>query len=79
MEVIRKEHKLCLCCMEEHDVLRVRLKEKNLFKGQEVEYDAVYEYCDKADKYMSSDAMISANYASLKKACREKAERKQVL
>ena len=72
MEIIRKERKLCLCCMEEHDVSYVRLKEKNLFKGQEVEYHVIYEYCEVADEYIASDSMISINDISLKNAYREK-------
>ena len=36
MEIIRKERKLCLCCMEEHEVSYVRVKEKNVFKGEEL-------------------------------------------
>lgn len=72
MEIIRKERKLCLCCMEEHDVLYVRLKEKNVFKGHEIEYDVEYEYCDVAEEYMSSEAMTSANDMSLKNAYRKK-------
>lgn len=72
MEIIRKERKLCLCCMEEHDVSYVRVKEKNVFKGQEVEYDVIYEYCDIADEYISSDVMISTNDISLKNAYRRK-------
>lgn len=72
MEVIRKERKLCLCCMEEHDVSYVRVKEKNIFRGQEIEYEAMYEYCDKANEYIASDDMISANNISLKNAYRKK-------
>ena len=72
MEIIRKEKKLCLCCMEEHEVEYVRLKEKTLFKGQEIEYDVIYEYCEVADEYISSDTMISVNDISLKDAYRKK-------
>lgn len=72
MEIMKKERKLCLCCMEEHEVSYVRLKEKNLFKGQEIEYDVICEYCEIADEYISSDNMISANDISLKDAYREK-------
>ncbi len=71
MEIIRKENKLCLSCMEKHDVLIVSIREKNVFKGQEIEYDAIYEYCDQADEYMSSENMISINDISLKNAYRK--------
>ena len=45
MEFLRKELKLCLCCMTEHDVATVRVREKNIFMGEEIEYDAIYELC----------------------------------
>ena len=72
MEIIKKERKLCLSCMEEHDVAYVRLKEKNIFKGQEIEYDVVYEYCEETNEFISSDTMISTNDISLKNAYRQK-------
>ena len=72
METIRNEHKLCLCCMEEHEVSYVRVKEVNVFKGIQVEYDAFYEYCDVADEYFSTDNLISENDVSLKNAYRKK-------
>jgi putative zinc finger/helix-turn-helix YgiT family protein len=50
----------------------VRLKETTLFKGQEIEYDVMYEYCEIADEYVSSDTMISVNDISLKDAYRKK-------
>lgn len=72
MEIIRKECKLCLCCMEKHEVSYIRVKEKNIFKGQEVEYEAIYEYCDKADEVISSEEMTTINDLSFKNAYRKK-------
>ena len=72
MEIIRKERKLCLCCMEEHEVSYVRVKEENIFKDIQVEYDACYEYCDVADEYFSTDSLLSENDISLKNAYRKK-------
>lgn len=72
MEIIRKEYKLCLCCMEEHEVSYIRVKERNVFKGQEIEYEAIYEYCDLADEVISSEEMATINDFSLKNAYRKK-------
>lgn len=72
MEVIKRENKLCLCCMENHDVLIVREKAHNTFKGQKIEYYATYEYCENTDEYIASEEMISANDISMKNAYREK-------
>ena len=68
MKVIKKERKLCVCCMEEHEVPTVRVKESNTFQGLKVEYNAIYEYCEVADQYIASDDMISANVRALKDA-----------
>ena len=54
METIKIEKKLCMCCMEEHDVHTVRVSEHNEFKGVPVEYGATYEYCELANEYIST-------------------------
>ena len=72
MIIIRKEKRLCTCCMEEHEVSTVRINDTAVFKGVEVEYDAVCEYCDLADEYYESDYMISENDVAMKNAYRKK-------
>ena len=71
METIKVERKLCMCCMEEHDVYTVRTREQNVFKGVQVEYDATYEYCSLAEEYISTEEMISANDIAMKNAYRQ--------
>ena len=71
MKVIDKERKLCTCCMEEHDVQRIVIRENNTFKGVLVEYDAEYYYCDKADETYADEQQISANDISMKNAYRQ--------
>lgn len=71
METIKIEKKLCMCCMEEHDVRTVRVSEHNEFKGVQIEYDAIYEYCEFADEYISTEEMISANDIAMKNAYRQ--------
>ena len=66
MRILKTEHKLCLCCMEEHDVQTIEVIEKNLFKGIPVEYPAIYTYCDRADELYANEPQISANYISMK-------------
>ena len=57
MKIVKKEVKLCLACMEEHEVQTVIVKEKNIFKGEKVEYDAMYEYCDRTDDFIEPENM----------------------
>lgn len=71
MRVLKKEKKLCLCCMEEHEVSLVEVQEENIFKGQKIEYKAVYEYCEIADEYIASAELISQNDIAMKNAYRE--------
>lgn len=70
MEVIKKEKRLCSCCMEEHDVMIVREEEHTIFKNQPIDYYAVYEYCDRADEYQATEEMISDNDLAMKDAYR---------
>lgn len=72
METIRSERKLCVCCMEEHEVAIVLVKNMTTFKGEQVEYLAVHEYCDRADELVTRENMITKNNASMKKAYHKK-------
>ena len=72
MEIIKTERKLCLCCMEEHDVQTVRRIEKNTYLGVEVEHEAIYEYCNRADSLLATEEMMQANYSSMITAYRQK-------
>lgn len=70
MNIIRKEKRLCPCCMEEHEVSIVRLKDTAVFKGVAVEYEAICNYCDLADEYYESEEMMEANDMAMKNAYR---------
>lgn len=73
MKILGKEKKLCLCCMEEHEVQRVEIVESNTFKGVPVEYDAEYFYCELTDEMYADEQQISTNDIAMKNAYREKA------
>ena len=70
MKIVRSEKKLCPCCMEEHEVKTVVVREHNVFKGAEVDYDAEYIYCDQADETYAEESQISANDIAMKNAYR---------
>lgn len=72
MKIIKSEYKLCLCCMEEHNVDIVEIKEQEIFKGEEVEFTAAYEYCSHTDEYLETEDMIKVNSLALKDAYRKK-------
>lgn len=70
MKIIETKNKLCLCCMEIHDVQIVEVEETTTFKGIPVKYFARYEYCDKADELLSGSEFTTNNDLALKNAYR---------
>lgn len=72
MKTIKEEKKLCLICMEVHEVQTVILEDKEVFKSDEVTFDATYEYCAHAEEYLETEDMIKANGLAMKDAYRRK-------
>ena len=73
MKTIKSEKKLCLICMEEHEVQTVIMRDTEEFKGVEVSFDSTYEYCNHTDEYLETEDMIKANSLAMKDAYRKKA------
>lgn len=73
MRTISQEKKLCMSCMEEHEVVVVELEETGLFKGETVVFPAVYEYCTNSGEYSETEVMMTQNSLSQKDAYRKKA------
>jgi hypothetical protein len=73
MNKIKSEKKLCLICMEEHQVDTVQVTEIEIFKDEEVSFTATYEYCSNADEYLETEEMIKANNFAMKDTYRQKA------
>lgn len=72
MKILKSEHRLCLSCMEEHDVDTVEVIEQEAYKGVDLEFTATYEYCSNTDGYLETEDMIRANSLALKDAYRRK-------
>lgn len=70
MKILRSEKRICTCCMEEHDVKTVQIKEQALFKEREVSFEAVYMYCELADEFYMDEHQIKENDIRLKDAYR---------
>ncbi len=47
--------------MEKHNIDIVEINEIEVFKGKEVEFKAVYEYCEYADEILQTEEMIKSN------------------
>lgn len=47
--------------MEEHNIDIVEVNEFGVFKGKEVEFDPIYEYCEYADEILQTEDMIKSN------------------
>ena len=72
MEILKTQNKICLSCMEEHEVLEIAVPEKNVFNGKVVHYIATYEYCSNADEYTQTEEMIRKNDVAFKDAYKKK-------
>lgn len=71
MTVLKTEHRLCTCCMEEHEVKVVKVIEATTFKGIKINYPAIYNYCDLAEEFYSSEDMLNTNNINMKNAYRK--------
>ncbi len=70
MKIIDTKRKLCACCMEEHDVRTVAVREENVFKGVSAAYDAEYYYCDLGDEMYADEPQLKRNDIAMKNAYR---------
>lgn len=72
MKIIKSEKRMCTCCMEEHEVKTVLVKEEATFKNIKVDYEASYLYCDIAEEVYMDEKQMQENDIRLKDAYREK-------
>ncbi len=72
MKKVECKVKLCLICMEEHEVDIVEVIDTEEFKGEEISFKATYEYCSQADEYLETEEMIKTNSLAMKDAYRKK-------
>lgn len=72
MNILKTEQKLCLSCMEEHNVNIVEVEEQVTYKDLEVEFISIYEYCSDSDEYIETEDMIRTNSLAMKDAYRRK-------
>lgn len=66
MKIIKSEKCLCTCCMEEHEVKTVLVKEQSIFKKVKVEYEASYSYCDVVEALYMNEYQMQQNDVRLK-------------
>jgi len=70
MRIIKNEKKLCTCCMEEHEVKTVLVKEQVTFKKVKISYEASYLFCDIAGELYMNEEQIRDNDVKMKDAYR---------
>jgi len=58
--------------MEEHEVDIVDIMDEEIYKGEKVSFNAIYEYCVSSDEYLETEEMIKANSLAMKDAYRQK-------
>ena len=57
--------------MEEHEVDIVEIIDTEIFKDEEIDFKAIYEYCPIGDKLIETEEMIRSNSLAMKDAYRE--------
>lgn len=70
MKIIKSEKRLCSCCMEEHEVKTVLVMEQTTLKNKQVEYKALYSFCDVAKELYMDEQQMQDNDIRLKNAYR---------
>ena len=71
MKILKSVKQMCTCCMEEHEVKTVLVKDTAIFKGVKVDYDASYLYCDTAEELYMDEQQIRENDIRIKNAYRK--------
>lgn len=74
MKIIDSEKRLCVCCMEEHEVKTVLIQATSTFKNVKVIYEVEYFYCDNAEELYTDEQQLQKNNISLKDAYRKSQE-----
>lgn len=72
MKIIGVEKRLCTCCMEEHEVKTVLVREHATFQNVKVSYDASYMFCELADEFYMNEQQMQENDMNLKAAYRQR-------
>ncbi|MGN0495138.1 MAG: type II TA system antitoxin MqsA family protein [Lachnospiraceae bacterium] len=72
MKIIKSEKRLCSCCMEEHEVKTVLVKEQTTFKNVYVSYEASYLFCDMAEELFMDEQKMQENDVRMKDAYRKR-------
>lgn len=70
MKIMKTTNKVCVSCMEKHDVRLVQVKETNIFKGIKLNYNVIYEYCENTDEYFVNEENSGNNDLAMKDAYR---------
>ena len=73
VKIVFSEKRLCSCCMKNHHVKVVEVKDKYPFNGLEVDYIAQYYYCDIAETLYVDEELWSINDVRIKEAYQKKA------
>jgi hypothetical protein len=54
--------------MEEHEVQMVEVEESAMKGDVEISFQAIYEYCNRADEFLETEDLIRRNSSAIKTA-----------
>lgn len=71
-KVIKREVKLCPCCMETHEIDTLEKIDFNVFRGEEIEYKSTCEYCKNANVYYQTEEQLNESFEEMRKSYEKK-------
>ena len=68
MKKLSSETKYCILCKEVHEVDTIERIDCIEYKGEEIMFTAIYEYCRRSRRYMENSDMVKKNRAAKEEA-----------
>lgn len=65
MRIIKSINQTCFICGEVHNLLSIQETTVGYYKGVEIVYDGVFDFCDRANEMYESEEWMSANRLSM--------------
>ena len=59
MKMMKSEKRLCVCCMEEHEVKTVLVQEHASFKNEQISYEAMYEKLKQESIFLNAKDLLA--------------------
>jgi hypothetical protein len=72
MKKLGSEKKYCILCKEVHEVDTIEQIDCVEYKGEEIMFTAIYEYCKRSRRYLENSDMLRKNKVAKEEALKKK-------